>query len=241
MQVLLSLDGRKESQGGSLLMHNERLGDPLDPLQQALAEITGIRKKTQEHHIEMARREFFGGLYTSPPISDLKKLSGQIVGLPAWNIVRCLQEGAKRSKRGKDILRGVVPSVEFAPLIYDGPPDAEELWKSRKFDLRKGVGVSRSRVMRTRPIFSDWQAYLPVEVDPEIFDVEDLRICWKDAGIYEGIGDMRPVMGRFRGTLEANPPEYIWNSAVLADASREASEQFIARIREREKEVASKH
>ena len=72
----------------------------------------------------------------------------------------------------------------------------------RRLALRKTVGVQRARTMRTRPIFNEWKAELPVEVDPVVFDLDTLRNCWKDAGTYAGIGEMRPVYGRFKATIE---------------------------------------
>lgn len=202
MQVTLHLDGRTVSGGSALLMHNERLADPLDPFVQALSEITGKRKKTTADHEEIAHIEFLGGLYTTPAISY--PLNGAKVkpSVPAWNVLRCLQDGAKRQKKGADVLRGIFPLAEDAALSYDGPTDPEKLWQAGEFSLRKSVGVQRNRTMRTRPLFVDWQADLPVEVDVSVFDLHTLKRAWKDAGIYSGLGDMRPVYGRFQGTIK---------------------------------------
>ncbi len=202
MKVLLKLDGRTESGGAPLVMHNERLADPLDSLTQALSEITGRRKKTLEDHAEMAYREFLGGLYTDPGIDwPLNGTKAKPV-LPAWNVLRCLQDGAKRSKRGLDVPRGIHPLTEYASLIYEGPTDPKKLWQDGSFALRKSVGVQKSRTMRTRPIFKDWQAELTIEVDLNIWDVHTLTNVWKDAGTYAGLGDMRPVYGHFAASLE---------------------------------------
>ena len=86
-------------------------------------------------------------------------------------------------------------------MIYDGPRDPDAMWKTQRFHLRKSVGVQRSRTIRTRPIFVDWQAELLVEVDPLVWDLDVLANCWRDAGVYAGIGDMRPIYGKFAGTL----------------------------------------
>lgn len=204
MRYTLVLDGRTDSGGAPLIMHNERLNDPLDPITRELAKITGKTKKTEVDHAEMARVEFFGGLYTDPAIPSVAKLKsyeGSVV-LPAWNIFRSLQEGAKMIKRGRDILRGVVPLSEFVALEYDGPDSPADLWDAGTFSLRKGVGVGTKKVMRTRPIFSDWQASLNIEVDPEIIDGDALEECWRRAGVYVGLGDMRPIYGRFAATVE---------------------------------------
>jgi hypothetical protein len=203
MKCVLHLDGRTESGGSPLIMHNERLADPMDSFVQALGAVTSKRKKTLEDHAEIAHIEFLGGLYTTPALAwPMNGTAKARPAIPAWNVLRCLQDGGARQKRGKDVPRGVYPLAEFATLTFDGPSDAAGLWKAGTFALRKSVGVQRSRTMRTRPIFTDWQAELPIEVDDTIFDQHILGAIWHDAGIYAGLGDMRPVYGRFVGTLD---------------------------------------
>lgn len=206
MKVILKADGTTEAGGSALIQHNERLSDPLDEFTQHIAETSKKRNKTQEDHRTMAHGEFGGGLYTTPclTVEDFLSPNGQRfeVCVPAWNMLRCLQEGATRHKLGKDVLRGVYPLVETVPLQYEGPSQPHELWTDGGFALRKGVGVGGRKVMRTRPVFSDWEAELPVEVDMTIFDLHSLRKCWKDAGTYVGLGDMRPIYGRFAGAIE---------------------------------------
>jgi hypothetical protein len=187
VKVLLKLDGRASAGGSALVMHNERLADPLEPIVREIAAIAKKRNKTEADHMEIARLEFGGGLYTN----------GNGPCLPAWNILRCLQDGAKRHKRGQDVLRGVYPIGEHADVQYDGPRETEALWADGAFALRKTVGIQRSRTMRTRPIFTDWQCELPVEVDATVLDFDTLLVCWVDAGKFAGIGEMRPVYGRF--------------------------------------------
>lgn len=192
MKVLLHLDGRTESGGAPLIMHNERLADPLDDHTRAIAAVSKKRNKTEADHLEIARLEFLGGLYTN----------GNGPCIPAWNIIRCLQDGAKRHKRGADVLRGVYPITQHADVQYDGSRDPDAMWKEGGFSLRKTVGIQRSRTVRTRPMFTDWQAELAVEVDPTVFDLDTLQNIWREAGVYAGLGDMRPVYGRFIGTAK---------------------------------------
>lgn len=206
MQITLIADGHTDKGGAPLIMHNERLADPLDPFAQWIAERSRKRGKTLADHEAMGYGEFGGGLYTNPPLTveDYMQPNGQKydVCLPSWNVLRCLQDGAKRHKRGPDVLRGVYPiDPNTPPLDYDGPTQPHELWKAGTFALRKTVGVQRSRTVRTRPIFTDWRFELDVEVDMTVFDVHTLRMVWHDSGIYCGIGDMRPVYGRFDGTI----------------------------------------
>lgn len=194
-KLKLHLDGRTDSGGASLVMHNEQLADPLNEWTRAIAAISRKRSKTEADHLEIARLEFLGGLYLNA--------QGEPT-IPAWNILRCLQDGGKRHKRGADVLRGVFPIQEFADFSYDGDAirDPEVMWKEGTFALRKTVGVQRSRTMRTRPVFTGWQASLLVEVDSIIFDQDTLAVIWSAAGKYAGLGDMRPVYGRFAGTIE---------------------------------------
>lgn len=209
MKIRLVADGRTDAGGMALVLHNERLADPLDPITRRLAGITKKRNKTVDDHNEIARTEFFGGLYTSEPITtddsgEILVTEGSVPVIPAWNMIRCLQDGAKRHKRGPDVLRGIHPLNENAPIEYDGPLNPHELWATGEFSLRKGVGVQRSRTIRTRPIFTEWRAVLSVELDMQVFDVDTLQVFWSDAGRYAGIGEMRPVYGRFHGTVETD-------------------------------------
>jgi hypothetical protein len=201
MKLLLNADGNPAVGGSSvLMMHSERLADRLDEFTRAIAAISKKRNKTEADEQEIGRLEFYGGLYTKPQIPSPADLNGQVIGIPAWNILRCLQEGATRQKRGKDVLRGVYPLADFAPLQFEGPAGLVERWQGG-FWLRKTVGVQRSRTVRTRAIFDQWKLSLPVEIDANVFDVHTLKVAWKDAGVYVGLGEMRPINGRFEGTL----------------------------------------
>jgi hypothetical protein len=206
MKVIIRADGRAASGGAPLVVHHERLADPLDEYTRAIAAISKKRNKTEADHLEIARLEFFGGGYWTPNLSvtaSANGADGYIPIIPAWNLLRCLQDGAKRHKRGPDVLRGVYPLAEFAPLTTDdGPLAPGERWRGGLW-LRKTVGVQRARTMRTRPMFTEWQVGLPVEVDMNVLDLDTLRSFWHDAGIYAGLAEMRPVYGRFAGTIEA--------------------------------------
>ena len=192
MRLMLLADGRTASGGSPLVCHNERLADPLDDYVREIAKSSKKRTKTEADHLEIARLEFLGGMYVNE--------NGPC--LPAWNVLRCLQDGAKRHKKGLDVLRGITPLTDSVDLEYAGPRDPEILWKDGGFSLRKSVGIQRSRTMRTRPIFVDWQLALTVEVDATVWDLDTLRNVWRDAGVYAGLGEMRPVYGRFTATID---------------------------------------
>lgn len=206
MQYELVADGHPSRNGMALVTHNERLADPLDSITRAIGAVTAKRKKTITDHEEIARLEWFGGLYTTETVEVVNDEviipKGAVVSIPAWNLLRSLQDGAKRHKRGLDVLRGVNPLAEYVDFEFDGPTDISELWAKGANMLRKTVGVQRARTTRTRPIFHPWKATLPVEVDPSVFDADTLAALWADAGRYCGLGEMRPVYGRFEATVQ---------------------------------------
>jgi len=193
-------------------MHNERLSDPLDEYARALKEISGKKNKTDADLLEMARREFMGGLY----------VNGNGPCIPADNVLACITEGARRYKKGKNVDRGLFPLVQEVDLLYDGPRKPDQLWKEREqFSLRKGVNVMGKKVIRTRPLFEDWALEFPFEVDAEIFDLDELQMIVVAAGRYAGLGDRRPRMGRFAGSVLSDDDwlkqgngntDAIWNS-----------------------------
>jgi hypothetical protein len=208
-RIRVVLDGHTASNGSPLLMHNERLADPLDPYTKWLAELTGKRTKTERDIEEMARREFLGAGYWANDDGPEGTQSEPVI--PTWNIVRCLQESASRHKLGKHILRGIIPVDEMTPLIYDGPRDADAMWKAGTFHSRKGVAVGQRRVIRTRPCFTDWSVEAELELDLTILDPMQVNQIAAEAGRYCGLGDARPRFGRFLGsaTLLGDPAMFL--------------------------------
>jgi hypothetical protein len=121
-----------------------------------------------------------------------------------------LQAGATRYKLGKQVVRGLIPINDVTPLVYDGPRDADGLWKSGLFVSRKGVGVGQSKVVRTRPAFMNWRVEAELELDLTILDPPTVAQIAVSAGLYEGLGDNRPRNGRFLGSVEllGDPADY---------------------------------
>lgn len=198
-------DGRAQSNGSPLLMHNERLADPLNEFALEIGKISRKRGKTEADHLEIARLEFVGGMYFDENLGPV---------IPTWNCVRCIQEAGKRHKLGASVLRGVIPATTVSPVDYEGPRDIEGMWEAGTFALRKSVGIGSSRTMRTRPVFTDWQLEALIEVDLTILDPEKINQLVEEAGRYQGLGDNRPVFGRFLGRAELVPAEQAVEHAV---------------------------
>jgi hypothetical protein len=169
-----------------LLMHNGQTSDPLNKFSKAMKAISGKRKKTEADHEEMARIEFLSGLYMGK--------AGPV--LPATMIDACIVNASKKSREGPLAKAGFFTKAA-APLEYDGPRMAEELWADERFRHTARVRIQTSSVMRTRPIFSDWSAIVTVALEVDLVNVSQLDAWFNVAGTQIGLGDWRPQHGRF--------------------------------------------
>jgi hypothetical protein len=177
-----------------LVVHSDRLADPLDEHTQAVAEISKKRSKTLADHAEIAHREFLGGLYLDPELGPC---------IPSENLEKCLVEAARRHRLGKDVERGLQIEETMLQLGYDGPRHPEELWGERtRFAYRKSVGVSGRRVMRTRPMFPEWELTATLIVDESLLDESRVAQIVEEAGAYIGLCERRPKFGRFDAELD---------------------------------------
>ena len=207
-RMLVTLDGRTEASGTPLLMHNDRLADPLDSFALEIKKLSNKRNKTEENHLAMALLEFQGGLYHDGVVDPTDISVGEIGPyIPGWHVVRSIQNAGKAHKLGATVLRGVTPVTLKAPLQYEGPRDPESLWREN-FWLRKSVGVGQARVPRTRPMFEEWRLEVEIEVDLTQLDPEKVNQLALEAGKFYAIGDYRPLYGRFFGSARLlNEPE----------------------------------
>lgn len=183
MKVRLNMTGST-----ALLMHNSRLSDPLDPVTKQLKAISSKTRKTEDDQAAMARIEFEGGMYFDSAAGPY---------IPGVNVHRCLVEGARLNKLGRHVERGVIALDEVCPLGYKGPRTIEELWEDKNFVSRLSVGVTTSRVMRTRPQFRQWVLEADFHVDTGQIDLNTFTEIAEKAGTMIGIGDYRPRFGRF--------------------------------------------
>lgn len=171
-----------------LLMHNGAMANPLNPLAKQMREITGLRKKTDEHHIELQRLEFRASLYLNP--------KGQVI-IPSANIEGTIIGGAKKSKLGTSF-KSAVMVLDDPVLEYGEQLAVDELWeKHETYAFVTPVIVNNSRVMRTRPRFINWALEFSCAYDDEQINREQLTKALRDAGKLVGLCDYRPKFGRF--------------------------------------------
>lgn len=169
-----------------LLMHSGRLADPLDEIARDLAKVTGKRAKTVADHEQIARIEWFGGLW----------LSDGHPCIPSEAVEASFIAAARARKKAKQARAGLMV-VTPCPLIYDGPHDLDALWQDPAFQLRRLVRIGNARMIRTRPRFSNWRADAFVSFVPTLLDRAEVLDIFDLAGCQEGLGDWRPRYGRF--------------------------------------------
>ena len=185
MKVQLTARGTRP-----LLLHNVQLASPLNPFSKRLKALNSKRIKTDEDRLEIAHTEWEGSFYYS-------KDDGPII--PGQNLYASLIEGARQTKNGKKIERGVQVLDLDLPLLYVGPRDLVSLWdngESEFVDVRPVV-VQRNKVDRCRPIFREWSVTASIEVDLSVIELSEFQRAATDAGAMAGLGDYRRAYGRY--------------------------------------------
>ncbi|MRT30897.1 hypothetical protein [Herbaspirillum sp. CAH-3] len=171
-----------------LMMHSDRLANPLAPETKAHKELTAKRKKTEDDHLAIARSEFMAGLYHS---------SRDGIFIPGQNFDATFLAGAKLQKLGTAWKRGAVVMTDRAKLIYDGPKDPAKLWEDTQFVDCRGVKVGTAKVMRYRPVFAEWATEVELSFNPDVLDEQEVKKAISDAGALIGVCEYRPRFGRF--------------------------------------------
>lgn len=118
-----------------------------------------------------------------------------LLRIPDTVIEATIISGARAFKLGKRA-EAAIRVTNIPALQYTGPTDPEELFK-QKFYLRNQVNVSKSKVTRTRPMFTDWELEFTVDFQEDMISADDLDKCIKRAGEIAGMGDWRPKYGLF--------------------------------------------
>lgn len=179
-----------------LLMHNVALADEFNPVVLEMKKITAKKtKKTEDDRWELRRLEFVGSLYYDADLGPY---------IPAEMIEASIREGAKVSRNGKDVQRGLRITSAVNPLAYKGPRAIDELWKDENFRDMRSVRVTSSRIVRTRPIFRNWMTQAEGIIDTEVLDLDALTLFLERAGGLMGIGDYRPRFGTYTAEIEVN-------------------------------------
>lgn len=176
-----------------LLMHSDRMSNPLDAITKAHKVLTSKRKKTDEDHVAIAKSEWMGSLYHDPK---------QGLFLPSQNVMSSIRGGAKLNKLGTQFGRAALCLEERLTLATQLPKDLNAAWEMGQFTDARSVVVQRARLMRYRPRFDQWSTTITIHYAPDVLDKAQIIQAAENAGRLIGIGDFRPeksgIFGRFQ-------------------------------------------
>lgn len=171
-----------------LMMHADKLANPLLPETKAHKALTAKRKKVDEDHLAIAKSEFLNGCYWN---------ADEGFYIPGPNLDATFLGGAKLSKLGVHWRRGALILEHRVKLLHEGPSTPEKLWADPRFIDCRGVKVGTAKLMRYRPIFLQWAAEFTVVLNTDVLDLGEARKAIDDAGKLIGTCEFRPRFGRF--------------------------------------------
>lgn len=173
-------------------MHNGLLADPTNPIQRQVKEITskGSKKMTDADYERVDQLKWEGGCYWS------EEVNGFVI--PSDNIERCIQEGAKKNRLGKDFAAAVLCVQVEVKIDHElAGKSMDAIYKDARYTLRKGVRIQKNRVIGVRPKIPVWSIEFDVEFDERIVNAGQVEKAMREAGSLVGLGDWRPKYGRF--------------------------------------------
>lgn len=171
------------------LQHNGALSDPTNKFSVAMRAITSksAKKKTDADYAALDDLEWEGGLYINE--------NGRVI-VPGLVLEGALWEAGKHFRMGT-VVRGSVTIPDDALLIYPGPKSIDALRKDPRFRCRESTKnpSTGGRVMRTRPMFRDWELKFTVKFRPDMIDRRNIIDIVKILGTNVGLSDDRRRMG----------------------------------------------
>lgn len=176
-----------------LIMHSCQCVNPLHPLSIEMKKYTSKKKKTEEDLLKIADLEWESGAYWK---------EGFGLYMPAENVEATIVNGAKAFKKGKDAQKYLVVSDLYIPFNYGENLSKEELIANYEYRDTRPMTVQRSKVMRTRPRFDQWNITFNLQYDEEKMDLNEVVQILDYAGQYVGLCDSRPKYGKFVTTIE---------------------------------------
>lgn len=172
-----------------LVLHNGRTANPLDFYAKEMKKLTSKRKKTDADYEQLAKLEWYAGLYT---------MDGKVV-IPADLLEAAFINGAKKFKMGKQSqISMFVPA--HSPLIFDGDDlPIDELYAKHLTDglFSVPVRIGTAKTIRTRPRFDVWSVQVTLNFDEDGIDESMMKQIVVKTGTDVGLGDWRPRYGRF--------------------------------------------
>jgi len=181
----------------SLMTHNIRLANPMDPYTKKLKELTAKKKPTDEQLFQIMRHEARAGCWDTPD---------ELFAVNNAAVLKSVIIAARISKEGAKVERGVTITDGYTPVEIDGEfISCDELLKDPTNIDYRSVRIGQARIMRARPkIDEGWEAEFVFGVETTVIDLDRFIQLLVLAGKATGLGEMRTRgMGRYE-VLSAN-------------------------------------
>ncbi|MSS11754.1 hypothetical protein FYJ38_24415 [Clostridium sp. WB02_MRS01] len=177
-----------------LIMHSCQCVNPLHPISKELKKYTEKKsKQTEEDLIRISDLEWESGAYWK---------EGLGLYIPGENVEATIRNGAKVNRKGKDIEKYVNVTDLYIPFNYGENLSKEELIQNYEYRDTRIMVINRSRILRTRPRFDQWNITFNLMYNEEKLDLDTVVNAIEYAGQYIGLCDSRPKYGKFVATIE---------------------------------------
>lgn len=176
-----------------LIMHSCKCVNPLHPIAKELKKYTSKMKKTEEDLNIISDLEWKAGAYWNDEIG---------LYIPGENVEATIQNGAKANKKGKDIQKYVDVKDLYIPFNYGENLTLDELVSKYEYRDTRPMNVKRSKIIRTRPRFDQWNITFTLVYNEDKIDLDTIVNAIEYAGQYVGLCDSRPKYGKFVAIIE---------------------------------------
>lgn len=179
-----------------LIMHSCKCVNPLHPISKEIRKLNDKprgQKLTEEELERLSDLEWEAGAYWQDGIG---------LYIPGENVEATIRNGAKVNKKGKDIEKYVNVTDLYIPFNYGENLSKKELIKRLEYRDTRPMVVSRSRILRTRPRFDQWNITFNLIYDESKIDLDTIVNAMTYAGSYVGLCDSRPKYGKFCAIIE---------------------------------------
>lgn len=177
-----------------LIMHSCQCVNPLHPISKEMKKYSSKKSKiTEEELVILSDLEWEAGAYWK---------DGLGLYIPAENVEATIRNGAKVNRKGKDIEKYVNVTDLYIPFMYGENLTKDELIHNYEYRDTRIMTVQRSKIMRTRPRFDQWNITFNLMYDEEKIDLETIVNAMEYAGSYVGLCDSRPKYGKFVAIIE---------------------------------------
>lgn len=167
-----------------LIIHNGRLGNPLDPHARMLKSLSSKRNKTDDDLQQLLEVQWEGSLYWSDKIG---------LYMPSENLFASFLKAAKKHKLGTKTGGVSFPDPLGYPIITENHTDFKAMKENPMNKFDKMVVIQKTtRTLFRRPIFNNWRIDYELEFEKDVIDANEIRTLILTQSARIGLGVWTP-------------------------------------------------